>query len=798
MGAGSPLPPLVSGITVRAFPSQSGDSAVVIQEAMKCHAWLACVLCTVGVTICLQAAEEVPSVCISEFEADNQHGLTDENREHPGWIEIHNLGRATINLAGWFLTQSRTNLTQWRLPGPSLLPEKYLLVYASGKDRSRDLAHLHTNFRLNPRGGYLALVSPDTNIVSEFAAYPEQVPDTSYGRVPGEPATVGRFAHPTPGKANAVQGPGFARPVMLLPPGGTLPGPTIIQMACASSNAIIYYTLDGSLPSRRSLRYQGAVTVTNSVHVRARAYEEGLLPGPPHSESYLLVGSNLQTFTSNLPLLVLDTLGQDPASSWAESSAHLTVFEPVNGRTFLTNRPSLTTRVAYHARGSSTMDLPKSSFALRLLDDFNEEQHLPLLGLPADSDWVLYAPNRFEPVMIHNPFVHQLSRDLGRYSPRTRFVEVCIISSSHPASRRQYQGIYVLEEKIKVGKHRVDIDRLGPGDVHSPEVTGGYLLKIDRLGPGEAGFWAGDAGIVYVEPKERVINLPERAAQKQFLIDYFNDFERALHSSNWKDPVLGYRAYIDVDAWIDYHVLQVLSGNVDALVFSTYFHKPRNGKLVFGPHWDFDRALGSTDGRDDDPRRWTTGRFFSGPWWSQLFRDPDFWQLWVDRWQELRQTRFSLSYMSALIDHLADQLREAQPREMVRWDVQPRGGSYQSEIDLMKEWLSNRVSFIDDQLVEKPGLSAPVGAIHSGSLLTLTVPDNATVYYTLDGSDPRLAQGGISPRAQVYSGPIRLTADACLVARARDLNKRQTGGPRSSTPWSGPVRATFKLGGKSN
>jgi CotH kinase protein/Lamin Tail Domain/Chitobiase/beta-hexosaminidase C-terminal domain len=762
-------------------------------KAIQCQCCLACVLYAASMITHLQAAETMATACISEFMADNQHGLKDDDGERSGWIEIYNAGGATLNLAGWFLTDSPTNLTKWQLPSVSLLPEKYLVVFASGKDRARDRVHLHTNFRLNARGGYLALVDHATNIISEFAAYTEQSADTSYGRVPGELATVGRFLHPTPGKPNATHGPGFAPEVMFSRPSGTVSASVGIQLSCGLSRAAIHYTTDGTLPSRRSPVYRGPLTVTKTMHLRARAYEEGLLPGPPHSETYLFLHSSLQTFTSNLPVLVMDTLGQDLPNSSRDSFAHLSFFEPVTGRTSLTNSPSLTTRAGCHVRGSSTMDLPKSSFALHFLDEFNQEQHHSVLGLPADSDWVLYGPNRYEPVMIHNPFVHQLSRDLGRYSPRTRFLEVYLVKSSGPVTRRQYQGIYVLEEKIKVGKHRVDIDRLGPADVKRPEVTGGYLLKIDRLGPNEAGFWVGDASMVYVEPKERVISLPERAPQRQFLTTYFTDFERALHGPNWKDPVLGYRAYIDVNSWIDYHVLEVLSGNVDALVFSTYFYKPRNGKLVFGPHWDFDRALGSTDGRDDDPRRWNTGRFFGGAWWAHLFRDPDFWQLWVDRWQELRQKQFSREHLNALIDRLTDELREAQPREAERWDLQPRGGSYQSEIDLMKDWLSNRVDFIDEQLVPKPGVSAPTGPIAPGSVVTLTIPNHSTVYYTLDGSDPRLSQGAISSSALIYSGPIRLNADARLVARARDPAKRQIGGPRVSTPWSGPVTATFKL-----
>jgi hypothetical protein len=235
------------------------------------------------------------------------------------------------------------------------------------------------------------------------------------------------------------------------------------------------------------------------------------------------------------------------------------------------------------------------------------------------------------------------------------------------------------------------------------------------------------------------------------------------------------------------------------MVLSTYFHKPRNGKIVCGPHWDFDRALGSTDGRDANPRQWDTGQFFGGEWWPRLFSDPDFWQRWVDRWQELRGTHFALTNLNGLIDRLANEIRDAQPRQYQKWGFNPRGGSYQSELDLMKGWLASRVDFIDDQLTQPPRLSRAGGRVPPGSLLTLAVPDsstNTTLYYTLDGSDPRLSQGAISSSAIVYTNPIPLNTSARVVTRARNPSQRQTGGPPLSTPWSGPVAATFEVAPK--
>jgi hypothetical protein len=251
----------------------------------------------------------------------------------------------------------------------------------------------------------------------------------------------------------------------------------------------------------------------------------------------------------------------------------------------------------------------------------------------------------------------------------------------------------------------------------------------------------------YVDPKEREIELPQRDPQEKYIKTYFTNFSRALAGTNWLDPNLGYAAYIDVDAWIDFHVLEVLSGNVDALVLSTYFHKPREGKIVFGPHWDFDRALGSTDGRDANPRSWNTGPFFTYGWWPRLFRDRDFWQKWIDRYQELRRSHLSLSNIHGLIDQLANEVRKAQPRERQKWRVPTRGGGYQGEVNLMKNWLSNRLAFIDRQLVQPPKLSAEGGLVISGFTLTISGPTNAPVFFTLDGSDPRLPQGELSSNA---------------------------------------------------
>lgn len=749
-----------------------------------------------GMAVPMRAAESFSSAYISEVLTTNSRGLKDEDGDRSAWIEIHNGGQAPVYLAGWFLTDDPTNRTKWRFPDIAIPPDKQLLVFASGKDRTNNLAPLHANFLLEPRGGYLALVGRATNLVSELVVPRSPGADVSFGRVRGEPGLVGPMPKPTPRRHNADSGPGFAPEVVFSKPGGNFSEPFTLELSSAAANAVIRYTLDGTLPHKGSPVYSGALSVSNTTLLRARAYQDGLLPGPPRGEAYLQLFTNVARISSTLPILVMDAFGKDVPVSAQRSFVHLSLHEPVNGRTSLTNAPTLTTRAGFRVRGSTSAGMAQQGFAVTLLDEFNDDRDLPLLGMPEDSDWVLYAPNIFDPVLIHNPFIHQLSRDMGRYSPRTRFVEVFLVRSPGRVRDTHYHGLYVLQEKIKIGKNRVAIHKLDIDDVKAPEVTGGYLLKFDRLGPGEQGLNAGGAGMVYVEPKEQLIEQPQRAPQARYLRSYLNDFDRALHGPNWKDPEKGYAAFFDVPAAIDFHVLEVLSGNVDAMVLSTHFYKPRNGKITYGPHWDFDRALGSTDGRDDDPRRWNTGPFFGGAWWPRLFSDPDFWQRWVDRWQELRRTHFSTTNLNGLVDRLTAELADAQPRQYKRWDMNPRGGSFRSEIDLMKSWLSNRVDFIDGQLTQMPRFNSAGGRVAPGFLLALSAPPastNVTVFYTLDGSDPRLPQGQVGSNALVYSGPITLTTNCEFVARAWNRKQRQFDGPPTSTPWSGRVQAMFTV-----
>ena len=772
-------------------------------------------------TVQLDPAAALGKVRISEVMADADRAVLDDDCDGSDWIEIHNSGTSPVNLSGWALTDDANDPAKWRFPEYQLAADGYLVVFASQKNktnlpvrvatacrtRTNALASFHTNFRLSPDGEYLGLIGPNGKAVSEFKpAYPPQRRDVSYGLVPGSVANFGYFASPTAGKPNAATGAGFAPKVTFSRPGGVFVNAFTLKLACEQPQATIRYTVDGTFPAetnRNLLTYTVPIRITSTTQVRARAWVTGLLPGEPASETYLGLTNrigDLASFTSSLPIVVMTTLKTATIRDSVNTPVHFSLFEPRNGLTSLQDAPTLQTRGGAKTRGSSTGGQPQSNFAIEWWDEFDQDRDLGVLGMPEDSEWVLYAPNEYDAALIHNPFTMGLSQQMNFSAPRTRFVEVYLNRGGLIRSNDWF-GLYVLMEKPGLSKGRIDAPKAQPEDVAFPEVTGSYMFKTDRLDPGDAGFSAGGSANCYVEPKEREMRSPQRAPQLAYLTQYFKDMDNALRAANpdLRDPVRGYRAYLEVTNWVDFHMLETLSGQVDAIRLSTYFYKRREGKVEYGPRWDYDRAWESKgDSRDDNPRIWDTGGgLFANPWWPRLFADRDAWQLWVDRWQMYRRSVFSQTNMFAFIDRLTNQIAATQPREARRWSATAPRVSYRNEIGIMKTWISNRLAWIDLQFAQPPRFSSSGGQVTSGFQLTLSPPlsvsnpTNVSIFYTLDGTDPRPPVGTNPPASILYSGPITITGNTKVTARVRDNGRVQRSGPPSTTPWSGAVTATF-------
>jgi hypothetical protein len=816
-------PPATGMVAVAFAPSHGITDLSPMMNAFGGASW----------TITLNPNAAVAGVVINEFMAENQNGIRDEDGDTSDWIELFNGSAEVVNLEGWYLTDTVLDLTKWRIPNVAIASSGYLLIWASEKNRTNPLA-LHTNFRLNDSGEFLALVDQNTNVVSAFIpTYPRQSPDVSYGRDRSDPTIVGYYTNATPRAANATTGAGVLPEVQFSRIGSTFVEPFDLELSVDDTNAVIRFLVVSNAATAStnvfltasSPLYTAPIPVAGTVQVRARAFPKSGVhfPGPIRSENYIRLNTNVLNFSSDLPLIIIHNFGQGAyPQSQAEFNSVVAVFEPGYGRSSLTNTPVLTTRAGINLRGSSTLGYAKSSFAVEFWNEFTDDTDKPLLDMPEESDWVFYAPNNFEPVLFHNPLFFQISRDVGRYAPRTRFAEVFVNTGTAALATNHYNGVYVVTEKVKRAPGRVDIPNLEPEDTNAPAITGGYLLSIDRQDSNERSFsTAGQPNVaaqsvIYVDPKGPDIQLPQRDPQEQYIIRYFNTFCTNLSLATYTNVPKAYEQYIDVDSWIDHIHINAVALNVDGLRLSGYFFKDRERRIEMGPVWDCDRCMGSTDGRDFQPRTWrgiggdagtdffNDSNTFGNPWYRRLFRDIDFWQRYVDRYQGLRQGPLHLTNIFARIDQFAAELAEAQPREFNRWRVQPRGtngtgnGTYATEVQWKKNWFNARLNFMDTNFLDRPQLNLLGGMISAGTMLAISPAAKAGswVIYTLDGTDPRAPFGGMAPGAFSNLGPVVVTITNNVRVFARSFNpahRNLTGvnNPPLTTPWSGPTEATY-------
>ena len=731
------------------------------------------------------------SLLINEFMAVNEstYPTTVEGKEvFSDWIEIYNAGPHSIELDGWRLTDEDDELTKWPLPNVSLGSDSFLVVYASGVEGvdhpgnypyQDESGRYHTNFQLDGDGEYLALVDPNGEVAHEFREYtydtgkygylPQQK-DISYGLFANEQQY---FTNSTPGSANSQGFSGISDRPEFSHRSNTFTQPFSLALTAPATGAQIRYTLDGSEPTEASGLYVGSIPISSTVEVQARVYEAGKAPSPVTGHTYIALAADVQSFSSDLPIVVLDTHGRGISTGGYTRVSAVFIDTDLDGRADITDSRDFAGRGGMKVRGRSTAGQPKHSYNFEVWDEDDQDEDVSIFGLPAESDWILYAPYNYDRVLINNAFMYELSNQIGRYAVHTRFVEVYLnTSGGSNISADDYVGLYIFMEKIKRGPDRVDVEGLDPWDSTEPRITGGYMLKIDRPDSGDSGFRTsignptyGDGTLCYVDPKEVEIT----AAQSLYIRGYLDDFEAALYGPNSTDPNSGYAHYIDVASWVDHNLLNMLAKNVDALRLSTHLHKTRNGKIEMGPIWDFDRSLESADGRDDNPETWSGGTdYLNYIWWDGLFDDIDFWQKYIDRWTELRRSQFSTAQIDALIDSMAAEIAEAQIRNFNRWpSVGPRFGSFQGDIDHLKDWLTTRSAWVDAQFVRPPVFSPEQGYIEPGSTVSISNPNGTgKIYYTLDGSDPRvfgasepvelfpLVDESASKRVLVPSGPV--------------------------------------------
>lgn len=379
----------------------------------------------------------------------------------------------------------------------------------------------------------------------------------------------------------------------------------------------------------------------------------------------------------NIPEVYINTGGKPILDKENYVDGTITIKDP--GKLY-SDVTEFTAAMGIRGRGNSTWSFPKKPYKVKL------KEKASIFGMGADKEWALLA-NYSDRTLMRNIVAMKLSEICGfSWTPHMYSVHVYL--------NQEYQGVYTLCEHKKVHKDRVNID-LDAGDIY---------LEIEQQQDETTCWWTGmGVPMMFSDPEEPSAELLAEIKK------WFDDFEKVLYSDKIGDPDKGYEAYIDVDSFIDYFIVQELAKNTDGnLRKSSFITKKKGGKLEMYHLWDFDLTFGNNGGVLHDPEGWWVKDYapwcgIGDNWFNRMFTDPAFVDRVQARWNELLP---QLQTIPAFIDEQALILDKAKDRNFQVWNINeyvdwvdcPSLGSYDAEVEFLKEFYTERLEWMTREI----------------------------------------------------------------------------------------------------
>lgn len=452
------------------------------------------------------------------------------------------------------------------------------------------------------------------------------------------------------------------------------------------------------------------------------------------------------TFTSNLPLVVIDTGNQEPKRGvvWDSEKKYyvptgedpyaygeIFVIDHSDGQNRVDDDAEVHSQCKVKLRGNSSGNYDKKQYLVKLIDEAGKSEEQSILGIGSDSEWILNI-SFIDKSLLRNYLAYAAAGAVMSYTPDVRFCEVLWKDENG----YRYEGVYLMMESVRVGKHRVDLPQYSENSPMTPA-----LLRRDRYNVNglmlenhatKKGLTSGFLDVEY--PDKEVIT--EKGIQN--ITRQIDCFELALYADVWEEFVK-YRDYIDMQSFVDYFILNEFFLNYDAGYNSTYMYMDYSGKLTMGPVWDFDQAIDNNATISADLQ---TTAFHSAPWFDRMLQDPIFTTAIMERYAELRKSILSDESIETFVYETIEYLGDAVERDWARWGYYYTEGNYlksdsydgkdrntdthQEEVDKILNVLSEHGVWLDEHL----------DSLYQFKMLSL---DDATAYSQTNKKDYRSA-----------------------------------------------------------
>ena len=648
------------------------------------------------------------------------------------------------------------------------------------------------------------------------------VPELTATRTAGATDNARFFPVPTPGYANGGGILGLVGDTHFSVDRGLYGDPFQVAVTSDTPGATIRYTTDGSEPTEtHGQLYGGPIDVTTTTTLRAAAFLPGYQPSNVDTQTYLFPGHvAAQTTTPAGYPAGWDTIAADYEvdPDVTNNPLYAGTFEDdlqtvpsislvmdvddwfgVGGiyvnplqRGVEWERPVSIELLNPDGVGGFQIDAgvrifggvsrnlpstPKKSF--RLL--FKSEYGASKLDYPFFDDTTV---DRFDELMLRGGYNYKWTHGSGVQQTRAQYMRDQFsrdsqLAMGQPASHGRYMHVYL--NGLYWGMYNA-VER--PDEAFAASYFGGEKEDYDVIKHGD--------------PPEAIRG--DRVAWDAM-------FALAKDAGRTADQkYVDIQQYLDVDNLIDYMIAIHYTGNVDAPVLIGSTTSPRNfyassSRLPGGQFrfflWDSEHSLSETGvdrtelgvGNADD----TPARLY-----GELRDSAEFRLRFADHVHKFFFNEGVLTPEKSVerwMD-IAGEIDRAIVGESARWGDVRRAAPYTRDVEWLAEQNRLTTQFFPgrhDAILNQwsadglyPSVGAPTFSRHGGTIadtfdLTMAAEAGTAIYYTLDGSDPRLPGGQPAPNAAVYGGgPIPLDASTIVKARALD-----------GADWSALTEASF-------
>ena len=415
-------------------------------------------------------------------------------------------------------------------------------------------------------------------------------------------------------------------------------------------------------------------------------------------------------FDTSLPIIKIETSGIGTINNITPISAQFGIINNAFGsNNFLDEPNEYQGKIVIKHRGQSSLWFDKKNFSIEMKDAAGNDIDTSFLNFPKEEDFILHGPYADKSLM-RNVFVMHLARKMGQYASRMQYCDLYV--------NGDYQGIYVMMEKIKRDKDRVDVAKLRETDIEGDELTGGYIYKIDK---DEADWFSRYNVFQEFRKLEYQLVYPDidkvQPEQFTYIQSYVDSFERAMVNPNLRYGGKSFEEYIDLTSFAEAHLLNELGRNVDGYRLSSYFHKQKDsdgGKIFAGPVWDFNLAFRNADYCDGAN---TEGLIFNQLcdggypfWWNALLQNDKFQSIVRCRWEALREGPFHIDSIFTFINNQVEIIQPSLNENFSKWNILgtylwpnplPLANTHEQEINLLRDWLSDRLEWMDGNIGEE-------------------------------------------------------------------------------------------------